>query len=59
YAQYHSAAAVSAVARGEAVVHHLTGSTDTPEPFTRAVTERAVELTGPLRDYLEDVQLIE
>jgi hypothetical protein len=59
YAQYHTAAAVSDVALGEAVVHHLTGSTDSPEPFTQAVTERAVEVTGPLRDYLEDVQLVE
>ncbi len=58
YAQYHSAAAVSDVALGEAVVHHLIGSSDSPEPFTQAVTERAVEVTGPLRDYLEDVQLV-
>ena len=57
YAQYH-AAAVSDVALGEAVVHHLTRSTHSPEPFTQAVTERAVEVTGPLRDYLEDVQLV-
>jgi hypothetical protein len=59
YAQYHTAAAVSDVALGEAVVHHLTGSTDSSEPFSWAVTERAVEVTAPLRDYLEDVQLVE
>lgn len=58
YAQYHAVAAVSDVALGEAVVHHLTGSASAPEPFTKAVTERAVEVTGPLRDYLEDVQLV-
>ena len=58
YAQYHAAAAVSDVALGEAVVHHLTGSLSSPEPFIQAVTERALEVTGPLRDYLEDVQLV-
>lgn len=59
YAQYHSAAAVSDVALGEAVVQHLTGSANPSEPFTQAVTEHALEVTGPLRDYLEDVQLVE
>ena len=58
YTEYHTAAAVSDVALGEAVVHHLTGSAHPSEPFTQAVTERAVEVTGPLRDYLEDVQLV-
>ncbi len=58
YSEYHTAAAVSDVALGEAVVHHLTGSAHPPEPFTKTVTERAVEVTGPLRDYLEDVQLV-
>ena len=56
--QYHAAAAVSDAALGEAVVHHLTGSAESLEPFTQAVTERALEVTGPLRDYLEDVQLV-
>ena len=58
YTEYHAAAAVSDVALGEAVVHHLTGSTHPSGPITQAVTERAVELTGPLRDYLEDVELV-
>ena len=58
YAQYHAAAAVSDVALGEAVVRHLTGSLSSPEAFTQAVTERALEVTGPLRDYLEDVELV-
>lgn len=58
YAQYHSAAATSDIALGEAVVHNLTGSPNPPEPITQAVTERAVEVTAPLRDYLEDVQLV-
>ena len=58
YSQYHTAAAISDVALGEAVVHHLTGSVSSPEPLTKAVTERALELTAPLRDYLEDVQLV-
>jgi hypothetical protein len=50
YAQYHTAAAVSDVALGEAVVHHLTGSASSRKPFTKAVTGRAVEVTGLLRD---------
>ena len=58
YAQYHAAAAVPDDALGEAVVHHLTGSAKSAEPLTQALTERAVELTGPLRDYLEDVELV-
>ena len=58
YTEYHTAAAVSDVALGEAVVHHLTGDPNASEPVTQAVTERAVEVTGPLRDYLEDVDLV-
>jgi hypothetical protein len=58
YTEYHTAAAVSDVALGEAVVHHLTGDANASEPVTQAVTERAVEVTGPLRDYLEDVDLV-
>jgi hypothetical protein len=58
YAQYHAAAAGSDVALGEAVVHHLTGSLSSPEPFTQATTERALEVPAPLRDYLKDVQLV-
>ena len=58
YAEYHAAAATSDIALGEAVVHHLTGTAHPPELFTQAVTERAVEMTEPLRDYLEDVQLV-
>ena len=58
YAQYHAAAAMSDVALGEAAVHHLTGSAKSTESLTQALTEHAVEVTGPLRDYLEDVELV-
>ena len=58
YAQYHAAAAVSDVALGEAVGHHMTGSLSSPEPLIQAMTERALEVTGPLQDYLEDIQLV-
>lgn len=58
YAQYHAAAAVSDTVLGEAVVHHLTGSAKAAELLTEALTERAVEVTGPLRDYLEDMELV-
>jgi hypothetical protein len=58
YGQYHTAAAVSDTALGEAVVHHMTGSATPAEALVEAVTERAVEVSGPLRDYLEDVELV-
>lgn len=58
YAEYHTASATSDTLLGEAVVQHMTGNTDPPKPLTRAVTVRAVEVTGPLRDYLEEVELV-
>ncbi len=58
YAEYHAASASSDSSLGEAVVQHLTGNTKPPKPLTLAVTERAVEVARPLRDYLEDVELV-
>ena len=58
YSEYHAAAASSDSSLGEVVVQHLTGNTKPPKTLTSAVTERALEVAGPLRDYLEDVELV-
>lgn len=58
YAEYHAGAADSDTSLGEAVVQYLTGRPKSEAPLTLAITERAVEVAGPLRDYLEDIELI-
>ncbi len=58
YAEYNTAAAKSDASVGEAVVQHLTASSEPPAAFVDIVTARAVEMAGPLRDYLDDVELI-
>ncbi len=58
YAEYNTAAAESDASVGEAVVQHLTASSEPPATFVDIVTAHAVEMAGPLRDYLEDVELI-
>lgn len=59
YADYHAAARVSDARVGEVARDHLAmvpGPGDTGT--ARRLTERAVEVSGPLRDYLEGVDLI-
>ena len=58
YAEYHAAAADSDTHLGEAVVQYLTGNAKPQAHLTLAITERAVEVAGPLRDYLEDIELV-
>ena len=58
YAEYNTATAESDASVGEAVVRHLTASSEPPATFVDIVTASAVEMAGPLRDYLEDVELI-
>jgi hypothetical protein len=58
YAEYASAAEVSDSRLGRVVVRHLTGSDDLTETAVRAVAERAIAVANPLRDFLEDVELI-
>ena len=57
YAEYHQAAAESDRKLGEAVSRHLT--TDPKKRTVNAITERAIAVAHPLRDFLEDVELIE
>lgn len=60
YAEYHQAAARSDARLGEAVVRHLAnpenGRADT---LARAVSERAIAVANPLRDFLEEVDLVD
>lgn len=58
YQEYHSASAQSDGRLGQAAVRHLTGGEPVSDVVTWAVTERALAVARPLKDYLEDVQLI-
>jgi hypothetical protein len=40
------------------VLRHLTGREDPTDAEVRAVAERAIAAANPLRDFLEDVELI-
>jgi hypothetical protein len=59
YSEYHRASASSDVVLGETVAKHLTGSPTPAEALKWAVTERARAVAGPLKDYLEDVDLVD
>jgi hypothetical protein len=58
YAEYHQAAAESDGKLGEAVSRHLLDGI-VRESTSAAISERAVAVANPLRDFLEDVELIE
>lgn len=58
YSEYHQAASASDSDLGRAVVRHMTAQPEAPDPLTEVVTESALAVAGPLRDYLEDVELI-
>ena len=58
YAEYASAAEASDAHLGWAVLRHLTGREDPTESEVKAVVERAIAVANPLRDFLEDVELI-
>ena len=58
YAEYASAAEVSDTRLARLVLRYLTGAGDTREEAVRAVVERAIAVANPLRDFLEDVELI-
>lgn len=57
YAEYHQAASESDNRLGEAVCHHLSGPPTDCQDMARALTERAIAVANPLRDFLEDVEL--
>lgn len=58
YAEYHQASAESDAKLGQAVSRHLLKG-ETPEAITAALSERAVAVANPLRDFLEEVELVE
>lgn len=59
YAEYHQASAVSDHRLGQAVVRHLTEDEQPHDELGQAVTVRAVAVANPLKDFLEDVELVE
>jgi hypothetical protein len=58
YAEYHQAASESDERLGRAVVRHLVGDSKRPA-LVDAIRERAIAVANPLRDFLEDVDLVE
>lgn len=58
YAEYYGAAGRSDADLGISVARHLSGSDESPESLAAALTERAIEVANPLRDFLEDVELV-
>ncbi len=58
YAVYYAAAERSDVDLGKAVARHLAGSKQSPDSLAAALTERAIAVANPLRDFLEEVELV-
>lgn len=59
YAEYNQAAAASDSDLSRSALRHLTGGEDeTPERAT-AMLERALAVASPLKDFLEEVKLVE
>ena len=58
YAEYHQAASESDGRLGQAVCRHLVGEA-ARATLVDAIRERAVAVANPLRDFLEEVELIE
>jgi hypothetical protein len=58
YADFYAAAERSDVELGKAVARHLAGSRQSPDSLAVALTERAIAVANPLRDFLEDVELV-
>ena len=59
YAEYHHAAAESDELLGKAVCRHLTGDPPDCKALADAMTERALAVAHPLRDFLEEVELVD
>jgi hypothetical protein len=57
YAEYYAAAGRSDGDLGKAVARHLAGSRRSPDSLAEALTERAIAVANPLRDFLEEVEL--
>lgn len=57
YAEYYAAAEESDAAVGRAVMRHLVGEPGSTRS-ARALTDRAIAVANPLRDFLEEVDLV-
>jgi hypothetical protein len=58
YTEYYAAARQSDAHVGKAVAKHLAGTQDSPETLAAALQERAIAVANPLRDFLEEVELV-
>ncbi len=58
YTEYYNAARVSDAHVGQAVARHLAGSHSGPETLADALQERAIAVANPLKDFLEEVELV-
>jgi hypothetical protein len=58
YAEYYGAAGRSDGELGKAVARHLAGSRQSPDSLAAALTERAIAVANPLKDFLEEVELV-
>jgi hypothetical protein len=58
YAEYYAAARVSDASVGRAVAKHLAGSKAETDALAAALQERAVAVANPLKDFLEEVELV-
>ena len=58
YAEYYAAAGRADADLGVAVALHIAGPRDGSESLATALTERAIEIANPLRDFLEEVELV-
>lgn len=59
YAEYNAAAADSDARLGAAVSRHLIGDAKRGLVLADAIRERAIAVANPLKDFLEDVELVE
>ena len=58
YAEYYASAGRSDSDLGTAVARHLAGSRQSPGSLAAALTERAIAVANPLRDFLEEIELV-
>lgn len=59
YAEYYAAAQESDAHLGRAVARHLSGSRPGSDFLAPALQERAIAVTNPLKDFLEEVDLVD
>jgi hypothetical protein len=58
YAEYYSAADESDAHLGKAVARHLVGEEERLEVLALILQERAIQVANPLKDFLEEVELV-